>query len=478
MGFRTDAPPAATGRARFSRGSRGGRQYLVLSTLLSVLLLGACSSAGGDTPNNGSGASASGTSATGPGTFGGGDKAKGTDIGLTATQIRIGVIADVQTSVAPGLFQKSVNAVNAWADLVNANGGLAGRKVVVDFIDSKHDATDARTAVIAACSRDFALVGTEALNLSTVSDIDGCKNAQGQAIGIPNLAGIALGPQQCDKDTYSAQQNDPAYCATQSAKTPSHTEQVGDTKWLMSQNPGLHGIFMYNTDVPAIEPTQIAQFNAAVKQGIKKDGAGYYGAALSDPQSALTPVEQAIKRYGSTYVSNAVGPGNLVLMKREALLQGVHSVKTWICGANCYADTFIQQGGSAVEGVYDTLPTVPFYSEYASNPALNSLVQKLGGVDNIDANALSSYIEALLFQDAVVKAAATGTLNRQTLFTALSNDATAFTAQGIIGATNVSKHDPSPCFVIAQVQNGKWERAYPAKPGSFDCNPGNLVVSK
>jgi len=41
------------------------------------------------------------------------------------------MIADVDTTLVPGLFQKSVNAVKAWASSVNASGGLDGRKVVV-----------------------------------------------------------------------------------------------------------------------------------------------------------------------------------------------------------------------------------------------------------------------------------------------------------------------------------------------------------
>jgi hypothetical protein len=30
--------------------------------------------------------------------------------------------------------------------------------------------------------------------------------------------------------------------------------------------------------------------------------------------------------------------------------------------------------------------------------------------------------------------------------------------------------------VVAQLQNGVWQRVYPAKAGTFDCNPANLVT--
>ena len=66
---------------------------------------------------------------------------------------------------------------------------------------------------------------------------------------------------------------------------------------------------------------------------------------------------------------------------------------------------------------------------------------------------------------------------RQTLFAALKNEH-AFSADGIIGATDIGNHVPSPCVVVAQVQNGQWARAYPSKPGTFDCSSGNLTTVK
>jgi hypothetical protein len=62
----------------------------------------------------------------------------------------------------------------AWAKLVNKQGGAAGRKVVLDFSDSKLKPNDARDAAIEACGSDFAMVGGEALFLNNVDDIVAC----------------------------------------------------------------------------------------------------------------------------------------------------------------------------------------------------------------------------------------------------------------------------------------------------------------
>ena len=58
---------------------------------------------------------------------------KANDVGITAKEIRLAVIADVDTPLAPGVFKASVDAMNAWAKVVNQAGGIAGRKVVIDF---------------------------------------------------------------------------------------------------------------------------------------------------------------------------------------------------------------------------------------------------------------------------------------------------------------------------------------------------------
>ena len=88
-----------------------------------------------------------------------------TDVGITATEIHIGVVADVDTPISPGLSQPLVSAVKAWGDQVNANGGLAGRKVVVTFYDSKLNPDEAVNAYTQACQNEFATVGSGAFVL-------------------------------------------------------------------------------------------------------------------------------------------------------------------------------------------------------------------------------------------------------------------------------------------------------------------------
>jgi ABC-type branched-subunit amino acid transport system substrate-binding protein len=389
----------------------------------------------------------------------------------------VGLIADVDTTLAPGLFQLSVNTMNAWAKEVNAAGGLDGRQVQVDFCDSKLDPNATTNCVIKACQNDFALVGTSANALEDLSDIDGCKNAAGKAAGLPDLAAFAFPPLSCDPDTYLVAGLG-TYCATAKENPQTYTVPVGDSRYFTSQNQGLHGLWLYDGDVPTFKLTQTPVFQAESNLGIKKDGQGYYAVSGAAPQSALTPYIQQIKSSGSTFVYDDVTPQSMVLLRKEAQLQGVSTVKVWECNSGCYDPSFYQLGGSAVNGTYASLLDLPYLTDYKVNPTLNKLVTDLGGLTKVNNNAIDAYIMGILFQDAVNKVVASGqTLDRASLFTALNGEHS-FNADGIIGTTDVGTHTPSDCQVLVQLQNGQWNRVDPTTPGTFDCNSANVTTLK
>ena len=88
------------------------------------------------------------------------EKPKATDVGITDTEIHVAVIADVDNPFVPNLFKGSVDAVKGAAKYLNSKaggGGLAGRKVVVDFYDSKLNANATTNAEIKACQNDVAI---------------------------------------------------------------------------------------------------------------------------------------------------------------------------------------------------------------------------------------------------------------------------------------------------------------------------------
>ena len=402
-----------------------------------------------------------------------GSTPKADDVGITDKEIRLAVVADVDTPVVPGLFQAAVDGMRAWAKVVNKQGGVAGRKVVIDFIDSRLSADEARNAVIKACSDDFAMVGTEALFLNNVDDMEACPDKQGKTTGLPNLPGIALEvAERCSKVAYVFS-GETKFCSTIDQHPQTYYPYQGDARYYLKKNKDLHGVWLVPSDLRSSRNSQITNFQAATELGIKKDSEGFYDMSARAPQSALTPVVQVIKDNSSTFAENGSSFGIMVELRREAKLQGVSSVKLWACNQGCYDAEFLKEGGADVEGTYSGIPTLPFLTEYKLNPTLKSLVKALGGPEKMNANGINAFVAALLFQQAAEKAVANGgTLTRQSFLDAISGIHD-FDAKGIIGPMDIGNRQPNPCHVVVQVKNGKWERVFPAKPGTFDCSKKN-----
>ena len=401
------------------------------------------------------------------------------DIGITPTTIHIAIIADVNNTVNPGVFKPSVNVMRAWTADVNAHGGLAGRKVVLDFCDSMLNPNASNNCVIQACSKDFALVGTAAVVITDFQNIDDCTDEAGKAIGIPDLAGITFGNQEdCDPDTFAAIGGNASYCATQHDTPQTYTEQVGDYRYFLSKFKHLTGIWVYNSAVPGAATGQLPSYQAGSNVGVKKAGLGFYPEPGDVPQSGLTPIVDAIKQFSVSYVGNGSTPQELTLLRKEAQLQGVTSVKAWECQSGCYDTYFTEQGGASVDGTYQMLETIPFYTECKLNPALARFSKYMGGTcAKLDSNSMLSLMAAFLFQNAVNKIVDSGkTLDRASLFNELKTGEHSFTADGLEGPTNVSGHEESPCFMMVQVIHGKWQRVYPTKPGTLDCSTKNRVT--
>jgi hypothetical protein len=101
-----------------------------------------------------------------------------TEVGVTADTISVEVMADTGSPLAPGLFQGNVDAMNAYAKWINANGGVGCRELKVEAWDSKLDATESKNGIINACKNDFAMVGGNSLFNPDVSVIGNCVDSR------------------------------------------------------------------------------------------------------------------------------------------------------------------------------------------------------------------------------------------------------------------------------------------------------------
>lgn len=322
---------------------------------------------------------------------------RATDVGITPTTIRVAVLADVDTPAAPGLFQGSVSAVEGWARYMNSIGGLAGRKVVVDFIDTHLSDSDADNVIIAACQNDFALVGTSALFVDSITNLVGCKDAAGKAVGLPDFPVVQTeAVHQCSPVSFSVE-GETLECATKNDNPQTYVATVGPTRYYLSHIKGLHGIYIYPSDLQASKNAQVPLFKSQQQLGITQDEE--FDVSGAAPQSVFTPVVQAAKQHGSTYMHLGLTYSSMVELRKEALLQGLTSVKVWDCSIQCYDQRLIQEGGSSVEGQYLYTTFVPF-SEARYNK-MTATFLKFTGVSKADSFGANAWAAGIFFQDVV-----------------------------------------------------------------------------
>lgn len=399
------------------------------------------------------------------------------EIGVTADTIRIAVIADVDNAARPGLFQGSVDGVNAFAKFVNANGGVAGgRKVQVDFIDSHLSADEARNALVRACQEDFAIVGTTALFMNNIEPMTSCVDQAGKATGLPDVPVLQTEiAHQCSPISF------PVIvvgldCATKDAAEKKVTVRTGAAKYYTKRNKDLHGIFALAGDLKSTTNAALPLVAMYKSFGVKSDGE-FKVSGLS-PQAAYTPLVQAIKQSNSTYALNNVDYKADVLLRKEAQIQGVNTVKVWDCALQCYDQRLLSEGGNAVEGQYVTLFFIPF-EEAKQNKSVSNYLKNVGGKDKADGFGAQAWTAGLFFRDVVnnvVKADGNNGLTRARFLeeAAKIHD---FTADGMLGPTDVGGRKVSPCGVILQVKKGKFVRVSPTKKGTLDCSGGVKTVN-
>jgi hypothetical protein len=213
--------------------------------------------------------------------------------------------------------------------------------------------------------------------------------------------------------------------------------------------------------------------NAAEEAGVVWDAT--LKVSGRDEQAAYTPRVQQVRADDSNFVYNGANDRAMVAMRQESAAQGVDSVDVWACSQACYTQSFLETGGSDVEGTYVWMQFLPF-EEADSNPALQSYVD-LVGADDADSFGAQAFQAALLFEqviDEIVAADGINGITRERMLEVLA-ETDDFTADGWMGDEGKPLRGFSNCQVILQVQAGEFARVFPEEEGTLDCAEENTV---
>ena len=318
------------------------------------------------------------------------------------------------------------------------------------------------------------MVGTGASFVNDLSNLVTCPDRAGRPTGLPDLSTFALDPGYACSPVSFQLEPSPLDCSTENRSPQRYRVQVGPAEYYERQDPGLHGVYVLSGDLASVRNAALPLVNAWTQVGIRQDGDGTDFVSSEAPRSALTPVVQAINAQRSTFVYAGVPVQLVAGLRAEAQLQGVSSVKVWTCSFECYDPALFSAGAATVQGESITATTIPF-EEAKAVPAMARYLKAIGGVAHATGFGVQAWATGLLFRDvvnALVRQAGPNGLTRAAFLTAARAEQR-FTADGILGATDIGARKPSNCFLLLTVKNGRFARAYPSTPGTFDCQASN-----
>jgi branched-chain amino acid transport system substrate-binding protein len=373
--------------------------------------------------------------------------------GVTANSITVGSISDISAPIA-GLFEGAKVGTEAYFAMINSEGGVNGRKLILNGMDSAFSSGTVTSESQQIATNDFAFVGGfSLLDGAEQPAIDAGKVPVVTQVLSPSLytdpnlyaaiplvtGGEADGPFKWLKSKYPADIKDVGVIGSNAAATAVTAEHVFHNltdslgyKWVYDRDAG----FAETTFLPDM----IKMKNAGVKLLFEPTQQGAYISTMAqeNQQEGLDALlVSGNNTYEAGFDPGAAGNGTLV-----------------------YGDTALYMGQDA-----KVVPAVATFDKWA---------KKVDPQTQLDLYTLYGWINAQLFVQALKAAGANPT--RASLDAQLDK-ITSFNATGLISTQDPAQKIPGQCWLAAQYENGNWKRIAPDPKTGFVCNPGGFYPS-
>ena len=370
--------------------------------------------------------------------------------GVTETSIKIGVVSD-KAAVVKVPTASIEESVQAFVTYCNDLGGINGRKLELAKYDSKLG--DTKAAVESACNDGlFAIVGSGSVfdDLGAQASVD---------CGLPDIAGYtATATKTLAPNVMTPLPNPPSSLA------------IGPARYLAEV---LGPDVIANSAVVSSSQVDTAWVQALrVQEGWAT--VGYNFTVVEDTlifEESYAPVAQKMKSAGVRFVTMVSTTSETAKLLRDMGTQGF-TPDAVLLGAQYYDPELLTEPTS--EGVYVELNTIPF-EEADSNPAMKQFMDIYAATKTktlATGLGVQSFSAALMFATAAKAAGAD--LTREALFEQIEQ-IHSWTGGGLHFETDPGAEARSDCYLIVQVQDGKFVRVSPPEPGTFACDPANTV---
>ena len=373
--------------------------------------------------------------------------------GVTAKSITVGSISDISAPL-PGLFTGAKVGTQAYFAMINSEGGVNGRKLILDGRDSAFSSGTVANAAKSIAANDFAIVGGFSL-------VDGSEQAAIDAAKLPVITQVLTPALYTDPNLYSA------------VPLVVGGEGNGPFKWLKAKYPQAAkavGVIGSNAAATAITAEQTYR-NLTYSLGYK----WLYAHDVGYTQTTFLPDMIKMKEAGVKMVLEISQQGNYIsTMAQEIKQEGLSALL--VSGPEAYEQGF--NPGPAGNGTIIFTNTALYMGQDAKVvPAVATFdkwAKKVDPQTQLDLYTLYGWINAQLFVQALKGAGANPT---RAGLDAQLNKVTSFNADGLITMTNPAKKIPGPCWIAAEYLNGTWKRIPPDPKSGFVCNPGGFYPS-
>ncbi|MHB8220621.1 MAG: ABC transporter substrate-binding protein [Acidimicrobiales bacterium] len=375
--------------------------------------------------------------------------------GITSNSVTVGNVSTISGPV-PGLFEGAPNGVKAYFAYVNSKGGVNGRQLKVNSMDDGFTGQQNSSETQSAVASDFAMVGNFSL-----FDSYGCKILAQN----PAAADVSV---TIDPGT-NALPND------FSAQPLALGVSLGSLNFIRKKYPNDRRV----GTIVSTTATAVAQWQgeeAALKH------AGFtiaYQQKVGPLASDFTTQVIQMRNAGVNVVYLTALDWQVAAILTQNMVQQNWHPAVVLSGGPIYADQFIAKAGgaSAVDGDWIGQAQALYLGQDATSvPAVGQFLKWVKAVApswTPDLFTLYGWASAQLFVQALQAAGRNPT--RGSLLAQL-HKITAFDASGLLAPTNPAKKLPASCFLMAQIQHGKFVRVLPSKSG-FTCNASFYYAS-
>jgi ABC-type branched-subunit amino acid transport system substrate-binding protein len=365
------------------------------------------------------------------------------ETGVTDTSITVANVATISGPIA-GFGQTARNAVQAYFNYVNSQGGVCGRTLELATGDDRLDAGTNRAETQRLAGEAFAFVGG-------ISVVDNGGAGVLAGTNIPDVT-LSIGSERMAlPNNFSPNPIDPAAGGNGTDAIMRHFAGQGVASAAV--------VYPAQADARARGQGYIADLRAA---GIAT--VDTYEVAITETN--YVNVAQQIENKGSQLVITALEVSGMSRLA-QAFQQVGYRPQVPFYGAQAYGNQFLELAGPAAEGTVIAV-THNIFEDAGSVPAVATFLdQYRATAPGSDPDFFS--VMAWAAADMLVQALrAAGPAPTRDAVLAHLRTQTAFTAEGLLSPRNPAAKDTGECFAVITVEGGAWRRVEPAA-GFVNC---------